>query len=519
MLSAVFAVLFGLSLLPGRTPLCLRFARKISGGIVPPGAERYCYRLTWVWFAILTVLALVCLCIDWRLGFATPVAIALTFFVEGRVRRRCFSVAFATSGSTGGAKTIVKTFESLAREVAYHASTLPKPPPGTVFLATVDPWHMYGTLWREMLPKALGCPADPDIILTPEALVAKMRAAEHVFLVTTPSFLDRVTAYADTYDVPRNCVEVTTSGALLTADVAARTKAVFGVAPREIFGSTETGGVAWRRQKLGGEPWQVFAPVRVATSHGRLVVRSPFSFRRRYTMGDAVELAPDARSFRLLGRVDRLVKINEERVDLAEMEARIVRELGFCACAVAVLEAERGPCLGALLVRGDAEGSDFSPLALRRQLLPIFPHGTVPKRIRLVQALPRNAQGKVVRDEVAAILTSDLVEPDVLDARHGADSFEVTCRFAADAPYFRGHFPGAPLLPGVAQVGLAARWAACVLAGDATRRLKCVKKMKFSAVIQPGDTVRVSLRRRNDAETAYEFRKGDEICSSGVLVF
>ena len=33
MLSAVFAVLFGLSLLPGRTPLCRRFAERISGGV------------------------------------------------------------------------------------------------------------------------------------------------------------------------------------------------------------------------------------------------------------------------------------------------------------------------------------------------------------------------------------------------------------------------------------------------------------------------------------------------------
>ena len=53
MLSAVFAVLFGLSLLPGRTPLCRRFAERISGGIVPDGADAYCRRLTWIWFFLL----------------------------------------------------------------------------------------------------------------------------------------------------------------------------------------------------------------------------------------------------------------------------------------------------------------------------------------------------------------------------------------------------------------------------------------------------------------------------------
>ena len=109
-----------------------------------------------------------------------------------------------------------------------------------------------------MLPKAAGCRVDPDVILTPEALVEKMRGAESVFLVTTPDFLERFTAYADQYDVPRNVAELTTSGSLLTAEVAAAAHRVFGRAPLEIFGSTETGGVAERRQEAGGERWSVF---------------------------------------------------------------------------------------------------------------------------------------------------------------------------------------------------------------------------------------------------------------------
>ena len=53
MISAVFAILFGVSLLPGRRPLCLRFAERISDGIMPDGAEAYCRKLTWVWFFVL----------------------------------------------------------------------------------------------------------------------------------------------------------------------------------------------------------------------------------------------------------------------------------------------------------------------------------------------------------------------------------------------------------------------------------------------------------------------------------
>ena len=507
--------MFGISLLPGRKPLCLRFAERLSGGIMPDGAQEYCRRLTWVWFFILLFTASLAF-FDWRLSLASPAIIALTFLVEARIRRRRFSVAFHTSGSTGGPKTIVKTFESLAREVDAHRAFYKALPPCR-FLATIEPHHMYGTLGREMLPRAMGCDVDQDVILSPESLVAKMKECERVFLVTTPSFLDRFTAYAAQYDVPRNCIEITTSGALLTPDVARRAKAVFGITPREIFGSTETGGVAWRRQEVGDEPWQVFAAVKVARADdGRLVVRSPYSFRRKYVMGDAVEMLSGARSFKLLGRVDRLVKINEKRVNLAEME-ECVRSLGFRGCALSVLEGERGPYLGALLVAGDGTAGK-SPLELRSMMLGVFPRGTVPKRIRYAMELPRNAQGKVVAAEVRSRLESSLAEPDVLECERAAGTLSVRVRFREDAPYFRGHFPAFQLLPGVAQLGLATLWAAS-LTGDATRRIKAVKKMKFSSVIRPGDEVRVTLAMRGSSEVSYEYAKGDAICSSGVLVF
>jgi len=433
MLSLIFAVLFGVSLLPGRKPLCLAFAERISGGIMPDCAETYCRRLTWVWFAILLALSSANIAVailsargafgggvvpNVASGVCTAAAIALTFVVEKRIRNRRFSVTFHTSGSTSGPKAITKTFESLAREVAYHRSALSITIPGfadgtsgVTFLATIEPHHMYGTLWREMLPKATGCKVDPEVIMTPESLVAKMKSAEKVFLVTTPSFLDRFTAYAGQYDVPRNCVEITTSGALLSADVAHRTEKVFGLAPREIFGSTETGGVAWRRQSAGAKvqefDWEVFPPVEVSSEDGRLVVKSPFSFRRRYVMGDGVVLSSDARRFRLLGRMDRMVKISEQRVDLEEMERAMRGMDGIAEAALVKLSGGHGDFLGAAVVPREmpagSEEKRKAALELRSRLIPVFPKGTVPKKYRFVESLPRNPQGKLRATDLAAL--------------------------------------------------------------------------------------------------------------------
>ena len=123
-------------------------------------------------------------------------------------------------------------------------------------------------------------------------------------------------------------------------------------------------------------------------------------------MGDGVELAPDGRRFKLLGRRDRLVKIAEQRVSLPEMEERMRALDGIDDVALIALDGEKGPCLGAVVVLATAErerpqtSRGAMVLELRRRLTPIFPKGTVPKRYRFVPDLPRNAQGKV---QVAAL--------------------------------------------------------------------------------------------------------------------
>ena len=349
-----------------------------------------------------------------------------------------------------------------------------------------------------------------------------------MFLVTTPSFLERFCAYADQYDVPQNVVEIVTSGALLTAAVSAAAKRVFGRAPLEIFGSTETGGVAWRRQDgappADGFDWTVLAPVTVtADSAGRLVVDSPFSCAKGFTMGDGVELSPDRRRFKLLGRLDRLVKIAEQRVSLPEMEEKMRVLPDVREAALVALEGPHGPCLGAVVVL-DLTGRAPSELRkralaldLRKRLLPVFPKGTVPRKYRFVHELPRNAQGKIRVSELKRMLESSWTEPFVLEAHRCANGWEADLVFDPDAVYFQGHFPGFPLLPGVVQLGTAHHFAERLLGREIV--LKTVKKMKFSSVVRPTEVVHLSLTIVAEGTVAYSYRKHETVCASGIMEF
>ena len=233
-------------------------------------------------------------------------------------------------------------------------------------------------------------------------------------------------------------------------------------------------------------------------------------------------LDPPGEQFRLLGRMDRMVKIAEQRVSLPEMEAKMAALPGVKEAALAALDGRRGPFLGAVVALDTkaidvGAGKKALALELRRRLLPIFPAGTVPRRYRFVSELPRNAQGKVLTARISEILEGGLPEPFVLDVAESEATWRADVVFDRDARYFEGHFPGFPLLPGVVQLGTAHHFAEQFLRREIA--LRSVKKMKFTRAVSPGERIRLTLEKSGDGEVAYRYTKGEDTCSSGVLCF
>ncbi|PHQ69452.1 MAG: thioester dehydrase [Sneathiella sp.] len=112
-------------------------------------------------------------------------------------------------------------------------------------------------------------------------------------------------------------------------------------------------------------------------------------------------------------------------------------------------------------------------------------------------------------------------EPEILreTRSEGPDGpvIELQLRASEDLFQFQGHFPGEPILPGVAQLDWVARLSARYLGcGDHIGKLG---QLKFSKLITAGEelTLRLAYDTKKN-RISFSYRDGTEICSSGYLV-
>ena len=68
--------------------------------------------------------------------------------------------------------------------------------------------------------------------------------------------------------------------------------------------------------------------------------------------------------------------------------------------------------------------------------------------------------------------------------------WETSFIFAADFCGFDGHFPGDPMLPGVAQIMASAYTAS----GERAMRIKQIGRTKFMNMVRPGDSLHVRAK-------------------------
>ncbi|RDK04386.1 AMP-binding protein [Paraburkholderia lacunae] len=430
-----------------------------------------------------------------------------------------------TSGSSGTPKPIRKTLAQFNAEVHTLEKQWGALLGDATMLASVPHHHIYGLLFRVLWPLAAGRAFDRAISIEPLHLQTQIAQCGAAAIVSTPAQLSRWPAlpgFAALTPAPR---AVFSSGGPLALEAAQEYAAAYGAAPLEIYGSTETGGIAWRRQDQT-DAWQPVAGIEVRRDEdGALNVRSPhLDHSGWHRTDDKIAFDADGR-FRLQGRLDRVLKLDGKRVSLPELEARLALHPYVAQAAIAPLEGASRERVGAVVALTEAgsealrgEGRVLLAQTLRRHLSAYFDAVVLPRHWRFRITLPFDARGKLPVAAVAAAFEARADGVEVLAEARSADTLHYELRVPPTLVHFAGHFPGLPILPGVVQVDWAMRLAAEHV--PAVRQLGSIDRLKFMAPVPPGALLNLTLahdaaRRR----VQFAYRLDGRECASGVIVY
>ncbi|MGF7172638.1 AMP-binding protein [Azospirillum doebereinerae] len=450
-------------------------------------------------------------------------------------------LCFFTSGSTGRPKPVRKTLALLQREAEAIEALLGSVVPADAWVhATVPHQHVYGMAFRLCWPLATGRPFSGTAHALWESALAALDGGS--VLVTSPAHLARLEGIAPLPPGRRPSL-VLSAGAPLSDEAADAAARVLGTVPTEIFGSSETGAVAHRARRLPDPAWRPLPGVTVGrTEDGRLRVRSPaVPGDGVHVGGDLVDLDGEG-GFRLLGRADRIVKIEGKRVSLPEIEEHLRRQ-PWVADAAALPVGDMAPRLAAVVVpsaEGRALLSEIGPFRfgrlLRRELGATQEPAGLPRHWRFVDALPQGVLGKRVPGDLLRLFKGDgammaettdaqtsvaearpqrPTEPEIRAVRSGGEGVELDLYLPGDLAQIDGHFPGLPIVPGVALIDWAVTLGARHGIPVAVAR---DFQVKFRRVTVPDSAVTLSLRHlAARRRLAFEYRAGDETLTSGTI--
>ncbi len=458
----------------------------------------------------------------------------------GILERNSFKLELYTSGSTGERKAIKKTLGNLEDELdGLQCLWGPMLGDAEIF-STVSHQHIYGLLFRVLWPLSANRVFRGDAYISPSRLLAEMRTDRQACLVSGPAHLKRMPELVDLAELGLRCQVIFSSGGPLGA----ATSHVFSknalLTPFELFGSTETGGIAWRQQTLGAEAlWKPFrnVEIRAKPPEGFLQVRSPFLGESDpegwFTTGDLIESTPCG-GFIHQGRGDQIIKVEEKRLSLPDMEAKLEAHPWVETAKVFLKEdppfLRRRPPLVAVLVLNSAgrtsqvENTDLAVIRkLKQALSEAFDPVLFPRSWKFVETLPTDPQGKIT----VAILRSlvgppaPVRVPQVLEKtsheEEGSTVLSLKFHVPENLLCCDGHFKDYPVVPGVAQV----HWAADYI-GDLVRHsvaLMAIESLKFYNPLLPGQNCLLELQHTSGTQKInFRFYAEQHKISSGRFV-
>ena len=298
-----------------------------------------------------------------------------------------------TGGSTGSPKIWSKSRANLFSEGHYLVEKFGISAEDHI-VATVSPCHIYGLLFSVLIPLLSSATVSKATPSFPSEIAETVQQQQATILAAVPAHY-RVLRHQD---VSGGSLRFAVSSAgMLDPGDNSRFCDRNNIPVIEVYGSTETGGIAARSRAAGETAFTPFATVDWKIRENRLLVRSPYISAQVprdkdgfFVTGDRVEAGP-GNSFLLKGRVDGVTKVGGKRVDLEEIREVIKQQAGVEDCFVLALPDPSGRenQICALVQPGHSSKEELLT-ALQSVLEPY----ALPRVIRSCSAIPMTRAGK-----------------------------------------------------------------------------------------------------------------------------
>ncbi|HZF74473.1 MAG TPA: 4-coumarate--CoA ligase [Acetobacteraceae bacterium] len=304
---------------------------------------------------------------------------AWTGIVQAALEHGVSGFTFASSGSTGRPKRFTHSLPCLLAEAAHWAATFAG---RRRIVLAVPAHHIYGMIFGVLLPEALGVPVLERRGAVPGAILRDLRPGD--LLVGFPA---GHALLADAAVAPPPDVVATSSTAPLPAATHRALRALGFAGVTEVYGSSETAGIACRTGP--DEPYRLLPRWRPAGADALFDTLT----RRATPLPDHVEwVGPD--TLRPATRRDQVVQVAGTNVHPAQVAEALREHPGVAAAAVRLDTALPEPRLKAFVVPSPGADMAVLPAALDAWCASRFPAPERPVRFAFGAALPCNPLGK-----------------------------------------------------------------------------------------------------------------------------
>ena len=432
-------------------------------------------------------------------------------------------VVIFTSGSTGRPKEIKKTLQQFQCEIEtlefYWGDKLKT----SAVLGTVSHQHVYGLIFRVLWPLMAGRCFHSEKYMSPESLIKAVSKNEGCW-VGSPAQLKRLDEYTPWTDL-RKLTVIFSSGGVLPKQTSMQIYQFCGHKVLEVYGSSETGGIAWRSH-IDNELWTPFVDLEIAVKGDDIAyLTSPYlASCEPYVLDDKIKLHTNG-LFTLLGRIDRIVKVEDKRLSLDELELYL-NAIDLVETSFALKLNDQRDKIAVTLVLTELGNQLFHEigrpafiLKLRKLLLVAFEGVALPRKWLFINDIPLTSEGKVNQSLISHLMSLPTTYfPIILSCIQKNNHLVMRLKILPKIIYFEGHFPGQPVLPGVTQISWVEHFAKIFFPFKA--QFVRMEVIKFKHLICPDSIITMKINWEESVGKLYfELSSSEGVHSSGRMVY